>query len=126
MSGPNRLSPAYKTVVLPAQWYEGFEGQHQLAIVWYCIKISRDYFEVGLPIITDVLAVLYSWQLPNQKSAFIHHFLSTLPVLYHIQCNSYMVIFNWTASFFFGCRSHECQLSGWKDGYSDRWIVVTS
>jgi len=26
MSEPNRLSPEYKTVMLPAQCYEGFKG----------------------------------------------------------------------------------------------------
>jgi hypothetical protein len=76
--------------MLPAQCYEGFKGQQQLAIVLYCIKISTGYFDIGLPNITDVLAVLHNWQLQNQKSASIHHVLSTLSVLYHIQCSSYM------------------------------------
>jgi hypothetical protein len=126
MSEPNRLSPEYKTVVLPTHCYEGFEGQQQLAIVLYCLKISTDYFDVGLPYITDMLAVLYNWQLQNQKSASIHHFLSTLSVLYHIQCNSYTLTLAGQAPFFSGCLSHECQLSEWKDGYTDRWVVETS
>jgi len=84
MSEPNRLSPEYKTVMLPAQCCEGFKGQQQLAIVLYRIKISTDYFDLDLPNITDMLAVLYNWQLQNQKSASIHHFLSTPSVLYHI------------------------------------------
>jgi hypothetical protein len=33
MSEPNRVSPEYKTVMLPAQCYEGFKGQQQLSIV---------------------------------------------------------------------------------------------
>jgi hypothetical protein len=57
MSEPNRLSPEYKTVMLPAPCYEGFKAQRQLAIVLYRIKISADCFDLGLPNITDVLAV---------------------------------------------------------------------
>ena len=48
-------------------------------------------FGIGLPNITGVLAGLYNWQLQNQKSASIHHFLSAVSVLYHIQCSSYML-----------------------------------
>jgi hypothetical protein len=33
MSEPNHVSPEYKTVMLPAQCYEGFKRQRQLAIV---------------------------------------------------------------------------------------------
>jgi hypothetical protein len=80
--------------MLPAQCYAGFKGRQQLAIVLCCIKISIDYFDIGLPNITDMLAVLYDWQLKNQKSASIHHFLSTLSILYHIQCGSYMLTLN--------------------------------
>jgi hypothetical protein len=112
--------------VLPAQYYEGFKGQQQLPVVLYCIKISTDYFDIRLPNITDVLVVLYIWQLQNQKICF-HPSLpfSSFSFMSH-RMQQLHAHSNWTTPFFSGCRSHECQLSGWKDGYNDRWIVETS
>jgi hypothetical protein len=81
--------------MLPAQCYEVFKGQHQLAIVLCCIKISIDYFDIGLPNITDMLAVLYDWQLKKIRNLLpsITSF-QLFQFLYHIQCGSYMLTLN--------------------------------